>query len=100
MKINSKQIIYLKEISSPFYDELKVEFLFHSNKLEGSTFDEEQLITLLTESKVQGEHSIDDVQETINSLKLLLSRSNFFCKFWNFSVYCAILFFIFEKDTI
>ncbi len=70
MKINSKQIIYLKEISSPFYDELKVEFLFHSNKLEGSTFDEEQLITLLTESKVQGEHSIDDVQETINSLKL------------------------------
>lgn len=70
MKINIKQINYLKEISSPFYDEMKVEFLFHSNKLEGSTFDEEQLITLLTENKVQGEHSIDDVQETINSLKL------------------------------
>ena len=70
MKITTKQIIYLKEISSPFYDEIKVEFLFHSNKLEGSTFDEEQLITLLTENKVQGEHSIDDVQETINSLKL------------------------------
>lgn len=70
MKITKKQITYLKEISSPFYDEMKVEFLFHSNKLEGSTFDEEQLITLLTENKVQGEHSIDDVQETINSLKL------------------------------
>ena len=54
MKITKKQIIYLKEISSPFYDEIKVEFLFHSNKLEGSTFDEEQLITLLTENKVQG----------------------------------------------
>lgn len=70
MKINIKQINYLKEISSPFYDEMKVEFLFHSNKLEGSTFDKEQLIKLLTENKVQGEHSIDDVQETINSLKL------------------------------
>ncbi len=70
MKITKKQITYLKEIASPFYDEMKVEFLFHSNKLEGSTFDEEQLITLLTENKVQGEHSIDDVQETINSLKL------------------------------
>lgn len=70
MKITKKQINYLKEISSSFYDEMKVEFLFHSNKLEGSTFDEEQLITLLTENKVQGEHTIDDVQETINSLKL------------------------------
>lgn len=70
MKISKNQITYLKEISSPFYDEMKIEFLFHSNKLEGSTFDEEQLITLLTENKVQGEHSIDDVQETINSLKL------------------------------
>ena len=70
MKINKNQITYLKEISSPFYVEMKIEFLFHSNKLEGSTFDEEQLITLLTENKVQGEHSIDDVQETINSLKL------------------------------
>ncbi len=70
MRINKNQITYLKEISSPFYDEMKIEFLFHSNKLEGSTFDEKQLITLLTENKVQGEHSIDDVQETINSLKL------------------------------
>ena len=47
MKITKKQITYLKEISSQFYDEIKVEFLFHSNKLEGSTFDEEQLIILL-----------------------------------------------------
>lgn len=70
MKITAKQIMYLKEIASPFYDEMKVEFLFHSNKLEGSTFDEQQLIILLTENKIQGEHSVDDVQETINSLKL------------------------------
>jgi len=40
MKITKKQISYLKEISSQFYDEIKVEFLFHSNKLEGSTFDD------------------------------------------------------------
>ena len=70
MKINIKQIKYLKDISNSYYDEIKVEFLYHSNKIEGSTFDEEQLITLLKENKVQGEHEIDDVQETINSLKL------------------------------
>ena len=28
MKITKKQIIYLKEISSQYYDEMKVEFLF------------------------------------------------------------------------
>lgn len=70
MKISKKQIKYIKEISSSYYDEIKVEFLYHSNKLEGSTFDEAQLLTLLMENKVQGEHDVDDVQETINSLKL------------------------------
>ncbi len=70
MKINKNIIKYIKEISNSYYDEIKVEFLFHSNKLEGSTFDEKQLIALITEDKVQGEHAIDDIQETINSLKL------------------------------
>ena len=70
MIISKEQIKYAKQIDSPYYNEIKIEFLFHSNKLEGSTFDEEQLISLITENKVQGEHSIDDVQETINSIKL------------------------------
>ena len=70
MIISKEQIKYAKQIDSPYYNEIKIEFLFHSNKLEGSTFDEEQLISLIAENKVQGEHSIDDVQETINSIKL------------------------------
>ena len=60
----------LLEINNAVYDDIKLEFLYHSNKLEGSTFNLEQLNVLLDEDKIIGEHSVDDVQETINSLKL------------------------------
>lgn len=60
----------LLEINNAIYDDIKLEFLYHSNKLEGSTFNLEQLNILLDEDKIIGEHSVDDVQETINSLKL------------------------------
>lgn len=70
MKFTASAIKYLSKINNSIYDDLKVEFLYHSNKLEGSTFDENQLNALLEENMVIGEHKKDDVQTTINSLEL------------------------------
>ena len=70
MKINDKKMKYLSKITNSIYEELKVEFLYHSNHLEGSTFSKEELDKLLNEKKVEGNHSLDDVIETRNSLEL------------------------------
>ena len=70
MKINSKKIKYLSKITNSIYEDLKVEFLYHSNHLEGSTFTKEELDKLLNEKKVLGNHTIDDVIETRNSLEV------------------------------
>lgn len=70
MKISINTIQKLSKIKNSVYDDIKIEYLYHSNKLEGSTFNIEQLNVLLEENMVIGEHSINDVQETINSLKL------------------------------
>lgn len=70
MKINSKTIKYLSKITNSLYEELKVEFLYHSNHLEGSTFSKEELDKLLNEKKVEGNHSLDDILETKNSLEV------------------------------
>ena len=70
MKISINTMQKLSKIKNSVYDDIKVEYLYHSNKLEGSTFNIEQLNTLLEEKMVIGEHSINDVQETINSLEL------------------------------
>lgn len=70
MKLSVDKLQLLSKINNSIYDDIKVEFLYHSNKLEGSTFNIEQLNILIDENKIIGEHSVDDVQETINSLKL------------------------------
>lgn len=70
MKINGEKIKYLSKITNSLYDELKVEFLYHSNHLEGSTFSKEELDKLLSEKKVEGTHSLDDILETKNSLEV------------------------------
>ncbi len=70
MKISINAMQKLSKIKNSVYDDIKIEFLYHSNKLEGSTFNLEQLNVLLEENMVVGEHSINDVQETINSLEL------------------------------
>lgn len=69
MKISGKKMKYLSKITNSIYEELKVEFLYHSNHLEGSTFSKEELDKLLNEKKVEGKHSLDDVIETRNSLE-------------------------------
>ncbi len=70
MKISINVMQKLSKIKNSVYEDIKIEYLYHSNKLEGSTFNIEQLNILLEENMVVGEHSINDVQETINSLEL------------------------------
>lgn len=70
MKISGKKMKYLSKITNSFYDDLKIEFLYHSNHLEGSTFSKGEIDKLLTERKVDGTHPLDDVIETKNSLTL------------------------------
>ena len=70
MKIPINAMQRLSKIKNSIYDDIKIEYLYHSNKLEGSTFNIEQLNILLEENMVVGEHSINDVQETINLLEL------------------------------
>lgn len=70
MKISIDVMQKLSKIKNSVYDDIKIEYLYHSNKLEGSTFNIKQLNILLEEKMVVGEHSINDVQETVNSLEL------------------------------
>ena len=70
MKINSKKMKYLSKITNSIYEDLEIEFLYHSNHLEGSTFSKDELEKLLTEKKVEGSHSLDDIIETKNSLEV------------------------------
>ncbi|MEG0981544.1 MAG: hypothetical protein RSE52_07280, partial [Erysipelotrichaceae bacterium] len=70
MILNSAVLIFLKNTPNSAYNSLKTEFLYHSNKLEGSTFTRENLEKYLLENIVEGSHEIDDVYETINSTKL------------------------------
>ena len=70
MKISTLTMKKLSKIKNSVYDAIKIEYLYHSNKLEGSTFSKDNLIDLLETKKVNGEHFLDDVIETKNSLEL------------------------------
>ncbi len=70
MKLNAKEIKKLSAIKNSFYDDLKIEFLYHSNHLEGSTFSKENIEKLLVDKKIEGEHYLDDIIETRNSLNV------------------------------
>lgn len=56
-----------KNLKNSLYTVLKHNFLYHSNKIEGSTFTTEALALLLDKNVVEGKHTLDDVQETVNS---------------------------------
>ncbi|PRR79862.1 Fic family protein [Clostridium vincentii] len=70
MKISKEQIQEIKKYPNSIYNEIKREFLFHSNKIEGSTFTKENLDKYLDKKVIEGSHNIDDVFETINSVEL------------------------------
>ncbi|NFL79544.1 cell filamentation protein Fic, partial [Clostridium sporogenes] len=62
-----KNIKIAKDIKNSIYYKLRHEFLYHSNKIEASTFTTESLALLLDKNVVEGKHTLDDVQETVNS---------------------------------
>lgn len=68
MRISVEQFKSLKKIPNSPYDSIKPYFLFHSNKLEGSTFSITELERLIQSKKVEGVHEFDDVIETYNSV--------------------------------
>lgn len=64
------KVLYLKRTKDPLYDRLRVLYLFHSNKINGSTFSKNQLSRLAISKVVDGKHSRDDIIETRNSFEL------------------------------
>lgn len=70
MKIDIKTMQKLSKIKNSFYNDFKIEYLYNSNKIEGSNFSRDNLIDLLEYRKVIGEHFFSDVIETKNSLEL------------------------------
>ncbi|MHC1749591.1 MAG: Fic family protein [Cellulosilyticaceae bacterium] len=60
-------LLETKDLKNSLYSILKHSFLYHSNKIEGSTFTTEALALLLDKNVVTGKHTLDDVQETVNS---------------------------------
>ena len=53
MKISILVIQKLFKIKNSVYDAIKIEYLYHSNKLEGSTFSKDNLIDLLKQKQVK-----------------------------------------------
>ena len=70
MKITKEQIQAISKYKNSIYDVIKREFLYHSNKIEGSTFTRENLDKYLDKKIIEGSHKVDDVYETINSVEL------------------------------
>lgn len=60
----------LKNTSNDIYDDFKVKFLYHTNKIEGSTFSLVEITELLKKDIIRGSHPWNDVVETKNSLNL------------------------------
>lgn len=52
VKISIDTMQKLSKIKNSAYDAIKIEYLYHSNKLEGSTFSKENLIDLLEQKQV------------------------------------------------
>lgn len=61
------KLLETKYLKNSLYSILKHDFLYNSNKIEGSTFTTESLALLLDKNVVTGKHTLDDVQETVNS---------------------------------
>lgn len=70
MKLTINQIKEIKKYPNSIYDEIKIEFLYNSNKIEGSTFIRGELIKCLRDRIIEGSHEVRDVFRTINSLNL------------------------------
>lgn len=65
-----EKIKELKNAPNSAYYDLKYQFNYHSNKIEGSTFTLENILNLMQYNNVDGSHTFDDIMETRNSLDL------------------------------
>lgn len=70
MIISPNKMQTLKAAPNSAYEVILPEFLYHSNKIEGSTFTLDQIETLYARNKVTGDHDFDDIIETKNSFKM------------------------------
>lgn len=70
MKLDRDLFIEFRKYKNSLYDDIKVEFLYHSNKLEGSTFTKDAIYDIIEKNTIRGDHTIDDAFETVNSVDL------------------------------
>lgn len=69
MRMTCRQVHALRENQGQIYKTFKAEFLFHSNKISGSTFTRHQLKSLMENHVIIGPHTIADELETANTLE-------------------------------
>jgi hypothetical protein len=66
------RMLATKGLKNSLYAIFKHSFLYHSNRIEGSTFTTEALALLLDKNVVTGKHTLDDVQETLIQVMFLI----------------------------
>lgn len=62
-----KILLETEGIPNALNNVLKYDFIYHSNKIERSTFTIEAIQLLIEKKIVKGTHTLNDIQETINS---------------------------------
>lgn len=70
MIISSNKMQTLKAAPNSAYEVILPEYLYQSNKIEGSTFTLNQIDTFYATNRVTGDHDFDDIIETKNSFKM------------------------------
>lgn len=70
MIISSNKMQTLKAAPNSAYEVILPEFLYQSNKIEGSNFTLDQIETFYAANRVTGDHYLDDIIETKNSFKM------------------------------
>lgn len=70
MIISPSKMQTLKAAPNSAYEVILPEYLYQSNKIEGSTFTLNQIDTFYATNRVTGDHDFDDIIETKNSFKM------------------------------
>ena len=70
MIISANKMQTLKAAPNSAYEVILPEYLYQSNKIEGSTFTLGQIDTFYATNRVTGDHDFDDIIETKNSFKM------------------------------
>lgn len=70
MIVSANKMQTLKAAPNSAYEAILPEYLYQSNKIEGSTFTLGQIDTFYATNRVTGDHDFDDIIETKNSFKM------------------------------